>query len=73
MALSKAIDFVNRVGEDMELRKLCNKSSSREELLRLTGFDDDEFDNAINMRLVKCQSYEEAAQFQEMRLWFSLL
>ena len=73
MALSKAIDFVNRVGKDRELRKLCNRSSSREELLRLTGFDEDEFENAINMQLVKCQTYEEAAIVHEIRLWFSLL
>ena len=34
------------------------------EILETFGFDEIEFDDAINMRLVKCQSYEEAEAFQ---------
>lgn len=73
MALHKAIEFVQRVGIDGSLRKACNSSPSKPELLESLGFDLTEFEDAINMQLVKCQSYEEAEVFQQIRMWFAIL
>ena len=73
MAIINAMDFVRRAGSDKELRKLCNRSKSKEALLHTLGFNIVEFEDAINMRLLKCQTYEEAEEFQEIRIWFYLL
>ncbi len=72
MALGKAIKFVKQACFDKELRKQCYKSS-KPELLKKFDFDEVEFDDAINMQLVKCQTYEAAEPFQQLRMWFSLL
>ena len=73
MALGKAIKFVNEVVKNTELRSACNKSKSKQELMENLGFDETEFDDAINMQLVKCQSYEEAEVFQQIKMWFLIL
>jgi len=70
MALGKAIDFVKQVGFDNELRTSCYHSNSKSELLKKLSFDEVEFDYAINMQLVKCQSYEQAEVYQQIRMWF---
>jgi len=73
MALGKAIKFVKQVGFDKTLRASCYKSASKPELLGRLGFDENEFEDAINMQLVKCQSHEQAEHYQQLRMWFSLL
>jgi len=73
MALGKAITFVKKIGSDKDLRALCNKSKSKAELLEKLGFDDVEFEDAINMQLVKCHTYEAAENIQQIKIWFSLL
>ena len=73
MALGKAVDFVKRVGFDEELRTECNKSASKVELLHKFDFNEVEFEDALNMQLVKCQTYEQAEVFQQIKLWFLLL
>ena len=73
MALGKAIEFVKQAGFDKELRTECNSYSSKNELLQKLGFDEVEFDDAVNMQLVKCQTYEDAEIFRQIRYWFLLL
>jgi hypothetical protein len=73
MALGKAITFVRQIGSDKVLRVSCNKSKSKAELLEKLGFDEVEFEDAINMQLVKCQTYEAAENIQQVKMWFSLL
>ncbi len=73
MALGKAINFVKQIGFDNELRTSCYKSDSKPELLEKLGFNEVEFDDAINMQLVKCQSYEQAEHYQQIRMWFLML
>lgn len=73
MALGKAIEFVKRVRTDRELRNSCVKFASKADMLDHFKFDELEFDDAINMQLVKCQSYDEAETYQHLRLWFGLL
>ncbi len=72
MSLSKAIWFVNNAS-DKALRQKCYTSNSRPELLQSLGFTDFEFEDAINMKLVKCQTYEEADKVQQLKMWFSIL
>lgn len=73
MALGKAINFIKRVIVDDDFRKSCYKCASKEELLNELDFHEGEFDDAINMQLVKCQSYEAADQVQQIKMWFALL
>lgn len=73
MALGKAISFVKQVISDNEFRRNCNKCASKEELLKELDFHEGEFEDAINMQLFKCQSYESANQIQQIKMWFSLL
>ena len=72
MALGKAITFVKQACDDKKLRAECYKSS-KSELLEKFDFNEVEFDDAINMQLVKCQTYEAAEPFQQLRIWFSIL
>lgn len=73
MALGKAIKFVKQVGFDRQLRTSCYQSNSKIDLLKKLGFDEVEFEDAINMQLVKCQTHEQAEHFQQLRTWFTLL
>ena len=73
MALGKALSFVKQVCNDNNLRKKCYRSNSKTELYELLGFNETEFEDAINMSLVKCQTYEAAEQIQQIKMWFSLL
>jgi len=72
MALGKAIDFVKRVGFDRELKTACDKCVSRVDMLSKLDFNEVEFEDAVNMQLVKCQTHEQAEVFQQIKLWFLL-
>ena len=72
MALGQAIKFVKQACTDKELRAKCYKSP-KPELLKAFDFDEGEFEDAINMQLVKCQTYEAAEHFHQLKIWFSLL
>ena len=73
MALGKAMSFVKRVISDNDFRRSCNKCVSKEALLNELDFHEGEFDDAINMQLFKCQSYEAADQIHQIKMWFALL
>jgi hypothetical protein len=72
MALGKSIRFIQDFILDKEFRSECNKCS-KEELLVNHDFNETEFDDAINMQLVKCQSYEEAERIHQIKYWFEFL
>lgn len=72
MALGKSIRFIQQFIRDSEFRHECNKSS-KEELLKNHDFNETEFEDAINMQLVKCQSYEEAERIHQIKFWFDVL
>ncbi len=72
MALGKSIRFIKQFILDDEFRRECNRSQ-KEELMRNQDFNETEFDDAINMELVKCQSYEEAERIHQIKYWFELL
>lgn len=73
MAISKALNFVEYAGKDQELRSLCNSVTSKHKLFETLGFNSSEFEEAVNMHLVKCQTYEEAEVYQQIKTWFNLL
>ena len=73
MAIDKAIKFVKRATTEITFRKTCYNCQSRQELIDKIGFDEIEFDDAINMQLVQCQTYEEAEVYQQIRMWFLAL
>lgn len=72
MALGKSIQFIQKFIRDNDFRDQCNKSS-KEDLLRILDFTELEFEDAINMQLVKCQTWEEANRIQQVKLWFAFL
>jgi N-acetylglutamate synthase-like GNAT family acetyltransferase len=73
MALINAIDFLKQIGYDSKLRTACYETKTKQELFRQMGFNEIEFDDAINMQLVKCQTYDEAEEFQQIKMWFLTL
>lgn len=73
MALGKAMRFVKDATRDSEFRKSCISFDSKDDLFTHFKFDALEFDDAINMELVKCKTYEQAETYQQLRLWFSML
>ena len=73
MAIGKALEFVKNARTDREIRKRCVGFATKAELLDFYRFDEIEFDDAINMQLVKCQTIDEAESYQHLRIWFSML
>lgn len=72
MALSKALSFVEALSKSDELRTVCS-NYSKEKLMYQLNFTELELEDALNMQLVQCQTYEEAEVFQQIRMWFLLL
>mgnify|MGYP007068286160 CR=1 FL=1 len=72
MALGKSISFIRDFIGDRELRRECNRYS-KEELFAKFDFNQIEFEDAINMQLVKCQSHEEAERIHQIKFWFDVL
>ncbi len=73
MAIGKAIHFVRQIRDNDRLRRACYHCESKEVVMEQNGFNEVEFENAINMQLVKCQTYEEADVVQQIKMWFALL
>lgn len=73
MSQSKALRFVRLASKNQDQRELCYQSKSKSELLKVLGFTETEFENAINMKLVSCRTHEDAAIIQELRFWFAML
>ena len=72
MALGKSLSFVRNFVKNAEFRHECNKLQ-KHDLFKNYDFNETEFDDAINMELVKCQTYEEADRIQQVKLWFAFL
>jgi len=76
MSLQNAITFISVVDSDNELRKSCYVQKTQQGLLELLkgkgyNFTSDEFEDAINMLLFKCQTYEQAGRVKEVKAWFN--
>ncbi|MFQ3578853.1 MAG: hypothetical protein SNJ71_01770 [Bacteroidales bacterium] len=70
MAIANALTFVKRMVNDPEFRTECNTYKTKDDLLVWQKFTATEFEDAINMNLVKCQTYEEAEKYQQLKMWF---
>jgi hypothetical protein len=72
MAIGKSIQFISQFIKDKEFRDELNSITSRQELLSKLDFTESEFEDAVNMHFVKCQTYEEASYIQEIKMWFAM-
>jgi hypothetical protein len=77
MSLQNALNFLTKIDTDEPFRKSCYKCKSKTELLeRLNGlgfaFTLDEYGNAINQMLLKCQTEDQGNHVKELEIWFSL-
>jgi hypothetical protein len=73
MSLNKALTFVKEVGRDEEMRNSCYSFSHKNDLLNHLGFTEAEFEDAINMNLVNCQTHAKVEKFQQLKMWFAML
>ncbi|HEX2936461.1 MAG TPA: hypothetical protein VHO72_13990 [Bacteroidales bacterium] len=77
MSVQNAIQFILTVTDDGEFRKSLYQYSSRQDLInhlseKGRGFTISEFEDAVNMQHVKCQTYEEADHLKQIEMWFNL-
>lgn len=72
MALGKSISFVRKFIQDKEFRRDCNQLQ-KQDLMENFDFNETEFEDAINMELVKCQTWEDADRIHQVKFWFALL
>lgn len=78
MTIGNALTFIDRGLEDKELRMLLNAASSPLELNQILDrnnltFSSQEFSEAFNNRLTKCQIEEDAEQIKEFKMWWDLV
>lgn len=73
MPLGKALHFIRQARFDDELREACYRMPSKQELLKVLDFDMNEFEDAFNMELVKCQTREEAETIYQLKDWFQMI
>ena len=72
-SVGKAIAFIRTITGNEKLRTECYNCRSKGELYEKLGFNDADFEEAVNMQLVKCQTEEEAEYVREIKLWFAML
>jgi hypothetical protein len=72
MSVGKALEFIRKIDTDEDFRRSCYQYKTKEELKQAFDFDSDEFDDAKNMLLVKCQTYEEADLVNEIQMWYNI-
>lgn len=77
MSIRNAVTFITQVDGDKSLRAECYKCKTKQELLaflqnQFLSFTEEEFEEAINIMLFKCQSYEDADKIKQAEAWFSL-
>jgi ribosomal protein S8 len=77
MSIANAMTFIKNVETNKGLRKACYTCKSKIDLLQMLeredlAFTQYEFDEAVNMLLVKCQTYDEADCIKQTEVWFSL-
>ena len=77
MSLNNALEFIELVRSSDSFRQKCYEFPNIEDLMAMltennTGFTPDDFDNAINMSLIKCQTFDQAEVYKEINDWFKL-
>lgn len=77
MSVQNALQFISIVSVDEKFRKSLYTYGSRHELMNHLsesgrGFTVSEFEDAVNMQHVKCQTHEEADHLKQIEMWFNL-
>jgi len=77
MSIKNAMTFISKVDSDKLFRTECYKCKTKQELLvflqtQFMLFTEEEFEEAINIMLFKCQSYEDADKIKQVEVWFTL-
>ena len=75
MSLQNAINFISKVDSVEDFRKSMYTAKTISELLEMLnkqnmGFTLDEIEDAFNVLLLKCQTYEQAGRVNEVKAWF---
>ena len=72
MSLQNAINFITKVDSDNDFRKSCYASKTLSGLLsqQKMSFTIDEIEDAFNVLLLKCQTYQQADRVNEVKAWF---
>ncbi len=78
MSIQNAMNFIERVPQDDDLRLACYRCKDQSELIDLLEsegykFDDEEFENACNMLHMKCADESAAYALHEIKSWFLIL
>lgn len=78
MTISNALIFIQRGQRENMLRQRLNAASNIFELKKILAmeqlnFSEQEFDQAFQLQLVKCQDVEEAEQLKGFKMWWTLL
>ena len=77
MSLNNALEFVELVKSSDSFRQKCYEYPNIEDFMEMLAQNDksftpDDFENAINMNLLKCQTFDQAEVYQEIGNWFKL-
>jgi len=75
MSLQNAINFISMVDSDGDFRKSLYTAKTLSELIEILtkqemAFTLDEIEDAFNVLLLKCQTYEQAGRVNEVKAWF---
>ena len=75
MSLQNAINFISKVDSDGDFRKSLYTAKTLSGLIEILtkqemSFTVDEIEDAFNVLLLKCQTYEQAGRVNEVKAWF---
>ena len=75
MSLQNALNFISKVDSDSAFRKLCYTCKTLSDLIEMVTtqempFTIDEIEDAFNVLLLKCQTYEQAGRVNEVKAWY---
>lgn len=77
MSINNAMKFIREVDANPNFRKECYSCKTKEELFEMLekqelGFNDFDFEEAVNMMLFKCQTYEQADGVKQVQWWYTI-
>jgi len=78
VSIKNAITFINKINSEPEFRETCYSFKKTEDLeicLRENNilFNNEEFSDAINHLLIRCQTESQSDKVKEINIWFQLL
>lgn len=76
MSINNAQTFIRKVDTDTDFRRSCNKLGNKEAIHTMlkehsADFSEADFEEAINMLLFKCQTYEQADTVKQIEWWYA--